>query len=354
MSSWRLECPFCRIEGLSGRSCPECGGPLDARSNGSLTRLEGRGVWKYRELLPPFEGEPVTLFEGDTPLYECGGFFVKFEGSNPTGSFKDRGMTVAVSIAKASGARRLVCASTGNTSASLAAYAARAGLESVAYLPEGKVAAGKLVQALACGMRVIPIGGGFEAAMTRCGTESLNDSVPMNSVNPARIEGQKTLAFEICDALGRAPDAVILPVGNGGNIRALWKGFREYERLRWIARLPRMIAVQAEGAAWLVHGPIERPETVATAIRIGKPAHARYVQAAIDESGGQVVIVSDAEILLAQRELARRHGVFVEPASAAPVAARSKLRLAGIVVCVATGHGLKDPDIIAYRATAEG
>jgi threonine synthase len=347
--SWTLDCPFCRVLDAAGQACPECGGPLDARSTGSLTRRDGRGVWKYRELLPAFDGEPVTLFEGDTPLIDCGGrFLLKFEGSNPTGSFKDRGMTVAVSMALAAGARRLACASTGNTSASLAAYAARAGIEAAAYLPEGKVAAGKLAQAVACGMRIVPVAGGFDQAFARMGSDG---ALWMNSTNPARIEGQKTLAFEICDALGgRAPDAVALPVGNGGNIRAIWKGFREYERLRWIARLPRMIAVQAEGAAWLARGPVEAPETVASAIRIGRGAHERYVRAAVAESGGEVVAVSDAEILAAQGELARRHGVFVEPASAAPVAALSRLRLEGLVVSVATGHGLKDPDtpIAAY------
>jgi threonine synthase len=337
--SWKLDCPFCRVEGAPGAMlCARCGGPLDLRSEGVPVELPpGPGIWRYRDLLPPLRGAPVSLEEGRTPLLECGGFFVKVEGANPTGSFKDRGMTVAVSVA-----RERACASTGNTAASLAAYAARAGLKATALLPRGKVAPGKAAQAIACGVRIEEVDGGFDEAFRRLAERPGVHVV--NSINPARIEGQKTLAFEICDALGRAPDAVVVPVGNGGNLRALWKGFREYLRLRWIARAPRMIGVQAEGAAWLLRGPVERPETAATAIRIGRGAHERYVRAAIEESGGEAVAVSDAEILAARDRLARRHGIFVEPASAAPVAALERIRPSGLIVCVATGHGLKDPD----------
>lgn len=331
---WKLECPFCGVDG-EGMTCIRCGEPLDYARTGQARPGPGRGVWRYRKFLPPV-GEPVTLFEGGTPLYDCGDFFVKFEGANPTGSFKDRGMTVGVSAARSRGAKRLVCASTGNTSASLAAYSARAGLSCRVLVPRGKIAAGKLAQAIAYGAEIEEIDGNFDEALARVRREPGGEI--LNSVNPLRIEGQKTIAFEICEELGRAPDAVVLPVGNGGNLRAIWKGFRE-----WGCR-PRLIAAQAEGAAWLAGGPLDHPETVATAIRIGRPVNGRYVRRALEDSGGEAVVVSDREILEAQRRLASRHGIFVEPASAAPIAALARRPLEGLVVCIATGHGLKDPD----------
>ena len=317
---------------------------------------------RYRDLLAR-EGElfPITLGEGGTPLIrarrlgaELGldELFLKFEGTNPTGSFKDRGMVLALNRAVASGARAVVCASTGNTSASAAAYAAAAGIPCFVVLPAGKVARGKLAQAVAAGARLITVDGNFDAALAivrELGDEGL--AVVVNSINPDRLEGQQTAAFEVVDALGRAPDALALPVGNAGNITAYWRGFT---RCLPAGSRPRMLGFQADGAAPIVRGvPIERPETVATAIRIGNPASWQGAVAARDESGGLIEAVTDDEILDAQRAIATLEGIFCEPASAAGVAGvrrlarEQRLDRSDTVVCVLTGHGLKDPDIMA-------
>jgi threonine synthase len=321
---------------------------------------------RYRDLLAR-DGEdfPITLGEGGTPLIHArrlgaqiglANLFLKFEGLNPTGSFKDRGMVLAVNRAVSSGARAVVCASTGNTSASAAAYAAAAGLPCHVILPAGKVARGKLAQALAAGARLIMVDGNFDAALDavrRLGEDGV--AVVLNSINPDRLEGQQTAAFEVVDELGRVPDALALPVGNAGNITAYWAGFRRYAdvgRSQGKA-LPRMLGFQAEGAAPIVRGePVEAPETVATAIRIGNPASWAGATAARDESGGLIEAVSDGEIMDAQREIARSEGIFCEPASAAGVAGVRRLAAEGrigpgeTVVCVLTGHGLKDPDSV--------
>jgi len=314
---------------------------------------------RYRSLLAR-DGEAfaITLGEGGTPLIaarrlgaEIGlaRLHLKFEGTNPTGSFKDRGMVLAVNRAIGAGAQAIVCASTGNTSASAAAYAAAAGLPCHVILPAGKVARGKLAQALAAGARLTMVDGNFDAALEavrRLGAEGV--AVVVNSINPDRLDGQQTAAWEIVDVLGRAPDALALPVGNAGNITAYWRGFVRYERGR-----PRMLGFQAEGAAPIVRGaPVESPETVATAIRIGNPASWKGAVAARDESEGLIDAVSDDEILEAQRMVAGLEGVFCEPASAAGVAGVRRLRREGrigpdeVVVCVLTGHGLKDPDAV--------
>jgi len=319
---------------------------------------------RYGELLDiPDHTTPVTLLEGNTPLIpmprlaeELGGGFelyVKFEGLNPTGSFKDRGMTVAISEAAGRGARSVICASTGNTAASAAAYASRAGLRALVIIPEGKVAAGKLAGAIAYGAEVIQIDGSFDDALTL--VVQISDHHPIalvNSLNPYRLEGQKTAAFEICDALQSAPDWLCLPVGNAGNITSYWMGFRQYNVLRQ-SGLPRILGVQAAGSAPLVLGhPVEHPETVATAIRIGKPARGEQALQAAEESNGQIMAVSDEQILAMQRRLAA-NGLWVEPASAAGLAGLAAELQAGRinvqgqrVVAVCTGHGLKDPDII--------
>jgi len=317
---------------------------------------------RYRDILA-HEGEEfhVTLGEGGTPLIHArrlgaqlgvSRLHLKFEGTNPTGSFKDRGMVLAVNRAVAAGARAVVCASTGNTSASAAAYAAAAALPCYVILPAGKVARGKLAQALAAGARMIMVDGNFDAALEavrRIGEDGA--AVVVNSINPDRLEGQQTAAFEIVDALGRPPDALALPVGNAGNITAYWRGFRRYAAEG--AGLPRMLGFQAEGAAPIVRGePVAEPETVATAIRIGNPASWDGAIAARDESGGVIEAVSDDEILEAQRLIVELEGIFCEPASAAGVAGVRRLVREGrigadeVVVCVLTGHGLKDPDAI--------
>ena len=306
---------------------------------------------------------PVTLLEGNTPLIpaprlaaKLGGqfeLFLKYEAANPTGSFKDRGMTAAITQAAAEGARAVICASTGNTAASAAAYAARAGLKCVVLVPEGKIAAGKLAGALSYGAQVIAIDGNFDDGlrMVRQAAERAPIAL-VNSINPARLQGQKTAAFEICDVLGDAPDWLCLPVGNAGNITAYWLGFSEYFADGLITRRPRLLGAQAAGAAPIVTGrAVEHPETIATAIRIGNPARWREAVAALDESDGHITAVSDEEILEAYRLVARSEGVFCEPSSAAGLAALAKglregwLDLCGQrVVCVLTGHGLKDPD----------
>lgn len=321
---------------------------------------------RYRDLLAR-DGEafPITLGEGATPLVparrlgaEIGlrNLHLKYEGTNPTGSFKDRGMVLAVNRALTGGARAVVCASTGNTSASAAAYAAAAGLPCHVILPAGKVARGKLAQALAAGARLVMVDGNFDAALTA--VRQLGDegaAVVVNSINPDRLEGQQTGAWEVVDTLGRAPDVLALPVGNAGNITAYWRGFRRYAEAGRMAAgsLPRMLGFQAEGAAPIVRGePVESPETVATAIRIGNPASWKGATAARDESGGLIETVSDDEILDAQLRIVRLEGIFCEPASAAGVAGVRRLaaeRRIGpdeVVVCVLTGHGLKDPDAV--------
>lgn len=320
---------------------------------------------RYGDLLDlPAHTGRVSLLEGNTPLIPLprlaqelgGGFelFVKFEGLNPTGSFKDRGMTAAISEAAGRGVETVICASTGNTAASAAAYAARAGLRAVVLIPEGKVAAGKLAGAVAYGAQVIQVQGSFDDALALVVEISNRTPIALvNSLNPYRLEGQKTAAFEICDTLQAAPDWLCLPVGNAGNITAYWMGFRQYDALKQTG-LPQVLGVQAEGAAPLVLGrTVEKPETVATAIRIGRPARGEQALQAAEESGGRITAVSDDAILQMQRRLAAE-GVWVEPASAAGLAGlrveiqRKALDVRGQrVVAVCTGHGLKDPDIIS-------
>jgi threonine synthase len=313
-------------------------------------------IERYRDRLSLAADAPVvTLMEGTTPLVHAPRLserleietHLKFEGMNPTGSFKDRGMTVAVSHAVANGAQAIICASTGNTAASAAAYAARAGVRGAVIVPEGKIAQGKLAQAVIHGARVIALRGNFDQALEL--VKEIVERQPVelvNSINPFRIEGQKTAAFEVCDELGAAPDVLSIPVGNAGNITAWWQGFCEYGQGR-----PRLHGFQAEGAAPIVLGhPVERPETVASAIRIGNPARWTEAVAAVEDSGGRVEAVSDDEILDAQRWLASNEGVFCEPASAACIAGVLKHPPEGaLLVCVLTGHGLKDPDT-ALRA----
>ena len=314
-----------------------------------------RGVIEeYRDRLPLPPGTPThTLREGGTPLIDSpwlsrvtgADVWLKVEGDNPTGSFKDRGMTVALSVAVGQGAEAVVCASTGNTSASMAAYAARAGVQPLVLLPQGKIAAGKLAQAVVHGAQIIMVRGNFDDCLRM--SRQLAERYPValvNSVNPYRLEGQKTASFEIVDFLGDAPDVHVLPVGNAGNISAYWKGYREYAEAGQATRLPRMLGWQAEGAAPLVHGrPVTDPETVASAIRIGNPARWEEAMGAITSSRGLIRAVSDAEILGAYRVLASEEGVFCEPASAASVAGLLKYGGEGRIVCVLTGHGLKDP-----------
>ena len=325
---------------------------------------------RYHPLLNiPAHTATVTLLEGQTPLIplprlaeELGGGFelyAKFEGLNPTGSFKDRGMTIAIGEAVGRGVKAVICASTGNTAASAAAYAARAGLHCIVLIPQGKVAAGKLAGAVVYGAQVIQIDGSFDDALTLVVNITQKHPIALvNSLNPYRLEGQKTAAFEICDTLGKAPDLLCLPVGNAGNITSYWMGFCQYHALNG-SGLPRLLGVQAAGAAPLVFGhPIEKPETIATAIRIGKPARGEQALEAADQSGGKIIAVSDDEILTMQRRLAAE-GLWVEPASAAGLAGLAteirigKLNPRGLcVVGICTGHGLKDPDIITKRAPA--
>jgi threonine synthase len=307
----------------------------------------------------PDDARVVTLLEGGTPLVEAprlseltgSRVLLKVEGANPTGSFKDRGMTVAMTHALASGSQAVICASTGNTSASAAAYAARAGLTCAVLVPTGKIALGKLAQAVAYGARILQVDGNFDDCLELARKTSAQYPITLvNSVNPVRIEGQKTAAFEICDVLGRAPDVHLLPVGNAGNITAYWKGYREYAADGVISATPRMFGIQAAGAAPLVHGePVREPETIATAIRVGSPASWEGAVRAKDESGGLFEAVTDERILHAYRLLAQQEGVFVEPASATSVAgllvtaADGRLPAGSLVVCTVTGHGLKDP-----------
>ncbi len=322
-------------------------------------------IERYRDRLPLEPGDPVvSLNEGSTPLVEApvlserigARAYLKLEGANPTGSFKDRGMTVAVSRAKGLGAEAVICASTGNTAASAAAYAVRAGMRGAVIVPEGKIAIGKLAQALIHGARVIALRGNFDDALRI--VRELADRHPIelvNSVNPFRIAGQRTGAFEICDELGEAPDALAIPVGNAGNITAYWSGFQEY------GEAPLMYGFQAEGAAPLVLGhPVEKPETIASAIRIGNPARWEEAMDAVTASRGRIAAVSDEQILDAYRFLASKEGVFCEPASASGVAGllahglpvQEGTALPETVVCVLTGHGLKDPDTALGKAPA--
>jgi threonine synthase len=318
-------------------------------------------IEEYREFLPVTEETPIiTFFEGNTPLLYARHIsaitrcqvYLKYEGANPTGSFKDRGMTLAISKAKESNCKAVICASTGNTSASAAAYAARAGMDCIVIIPKGKIALGKLSQAILHGAKVFEVDGNFDQALAL--VREFGEKYPVeivNSINPFRIEGQKTGAFEVCNQLDAVPDFHAIPVGNAGNITAYWKGYKEYFGAKKISTLPKMIGFQAEGAAPIVRGhPIENPETLATAIRIGNPASWKGAAAAAEESGGSISIVSDLEIVEAYKLIAAKEGVFCEPASAASVAGTIKLARAGkipdgsTVVCILTGHGLKDPD----------
>jgi len=328
-------------------------------------------IEKYRKFLPVTDKSPVvSLKEGDTPLIcapHISGLigknvevYLKYEGLNPTGSFKDRGMTVAISKAVEEGSKAVMCASTGNTSASAAAYSARAGIRCVVLIPEGSIALGKLSQAMIHGATVIAIKGNFDECLELVKEITARHKITLvNSINPYRIEGQKTGSFEICDSLGDAPEFHAIPVGNAGNITAYWKGYKEYKAARLSKKLPKMLGFQAEGAAPIVLGhPVKDPKTIATAIKIGNPASWKQAEAARDESGGLIDTVSDDEILTSYKLLAAKEGVFAEPASAASVAGVLKLAKRGFfevskskgqrskikIVCVLTGHGLKDPD----------
>ncbi len=330
-------------------------------------------IERYREYLPVTESTRiVSLGEGTTPLVYCPrlskrvgrAVFVKNEGVNPTGSFKDRGMTVAVSKAMERNAKALICASTGNTSASAAAYASHAGISCAVVLPAGKIARGKLLQAFACGAKIVALEGNFDDALRivrELGEQ--RDLAVVNSINPDRIAGQKTAAFEIVDDLGDAPDFHLLPVGNAGNITAYWAGYREYHARGKSTKLPAMIGFQAGGAAPIFYNRVvEKPETVASAIRIGNPASWKQARAAVTESHGAIDVVSDEEILAAQMWLAQHEGIFVEPASAAPIAGLfkccdskeaaysfQKIPEQSRIVCTVTGHGLKDPEVITEQ-----
>jgi len=331
-------------------------------------------ISRYREYLPVSEATPVvSLNEGSTPLVHAPRLsdklgqdcqvYVKYEGLNPTGSFKDRGMTMAISKAAEAGVKAVICASTGNTSASAAAYAARAGMDCVVILPAGKIAKGKLAQALVYGAKVVEIDGNFDDALNLVREIGALDSFEVvNSINPFRIEGQKSASFEIIETLGNAPDLHVLPVGNAGNITAYWKGYTEFHTAGKCQHLPKMVGFQAAGSAPLYHGaPVTNPETVATAIRIGNPASWEGAMTAINDSGGHLDIVTDDEILEAQRWLASNEGLFVEPASAASIAGLFKcldgdrrcekcpfatVKPGSTVVCTVTGHGLKDSEVI--------
>lgn len=381
MWRYKLQCFECQAvvpAHEAGFRCKTCGGLLEAKFDLAGKRDPGwtsrqPSVWKYRELLPiEKEKSIVSLAEGGTGLHHCKrlgrklglkNLFVKNEGENPTGSFKDRGMTVAISKAKELGKKKVLCASTGNTAASLAAYSARAGMECIVLVPKGKVAVGKMLQVIMHGARLIQIKGDFDQALEIAMklSERRKEFYLMNSINPFRLEGQKTLAFEILDQLGRAPEVVMLPVGNGGNISAAWKGFSEFQQLKIVKNRPRMIGIQAEKAAPIARAvksgqneirPIHNPQTIATAIRIGSPVNWPKVLKAIRDSRGTAETVTDHQILEAQKELATLEGIFVEPASAASIAGVKKLSEEGrvdrseTVVCVTTGHGLKDPSVL--------
>ncbi|MFH0702966.1 MAG: threonine synthase [bacterium] len=323
-----------------------------------------RGLIKrYYDYLPVTEKTPIiSINEGNTPLIKAdnladeiglkANLFLKYEGANPTGSFKDRGMTLAISKAVEEGSKAIICASTGNTSASAAAYGAKAGIKTFVIIPSGYIALGKLAQAMMYGAEVIATEGNFDEALEI--VRELTENYPLtlvNSINPYRIEGQKTAAFEICDVLGKAPDYLCIPVGNAGNITAYWKGFTEFSKRKIVPNTPKMYGFEAEGAAAIVKGErIYKPETIATAIRIGNPASWDYAVAAMKESDGIIDSVTDNEIIEAYKLLARKEGILAEPASAASVAGLIKSHKAGMIeenstiVCILTGNGLKDPD----------
>jgi len=361
--------------------CNKCGDILEIKVDFSeLTetlktsdwKTKPLSVWRYRPLMPIHETTKlVTLGEGGTGLHrsqrlgnelDLKNLYIKNEGENPTGSFKDRGMTVGVTKAVELGVRHVICASTGNTSASLAAYAARAGIKCTVLIPSGKIAYGKLSQAMIHGAKVLQVKGNFDQALEFVFkiAEKHKDIYLLNSINPFRIEGQKSLGYEICEQLNNeAPDRIIIPVGNAGNISAVWKGFTEFYKLGYIKKLPKMTGIQAAGSAPIAQAiknnsdkiiPVENPETIATAIRIGAPVSWKKAVNAIHESKGTAETVTDDEILDAQKTLARIEGIFVEPASASSIAGLKKLVKNGVigkderVVCITTGHGLKDPD----------
>jgi len=348
-------------------TCPRCGGLLEIilepKKDFSFNKLKGKGVWRYKELIAGEYKEIVSLNEGNTPLIKSAynsNLYFKFEGANPTGSFKDRGMTVAISSAKSLNYKVVVAASTGNTAASAAAYASRASLRSYIVLPKGKVAIGKLAQSILYGTTILEVDGSFDIAMNSVMRlyKELKIVYPLNSFNPWRLEGQKTIAFEITEDIG-VPDNVIVPVGNAGNIYAIWKGFTELMNMGIIDKVPRMIGIQAEGAAPIAKAIekgldkpefVDSPETVASAIRIGKPVNWRKAIKAIRSSNGLATYVSDSEILEAQKELARKEGIGAEPASVASYAGYLKLLKEGKIdknektVLILTGHALKDPD----------
>ena len=370
----------CDVDDPFTNTCPKCGGLLTVKMD--LERMKEKkpsdlaktpiGVWRYADFLPVDPKHAVTIKEGGTPLYstkalgaEIGipDLYVKYEGANPTGSFKGRGMTVGVSHAVELGVSTVGCASTGNTSASLAAYAAKAGLKCAVFLPSGKVAAGKLAQAMFFGAKVLSIDGNFDDALALARKMAEEKKLYLlNSINPYRPEGQKSVLFEIMDQLSYdIPDRIILPVGNAANIWAVYKALTELEEVGWIDKMPMLTGIQAEGAAPVATAfknktgdfvPEAHPETIATAIRIGNPVSGRKALTAIYKTGGYSTTVTDAEIIAAQKLLGRKEGVAVEPASAASVAGARKLREMGIidrdekVVCICTGNGLKDPDAI--------
>ncbi|MCL1811558.1 MAG: threonine synthase [Methanomassiliicoccaceae archaeon] len=388
MAEHRVVCWDCgsNVEDPYVNTCPKCGGLLSVKMDLEPVkemrpqdlRKEPIGVWRYAPFMPADPAQRVSIQEGGTPLYKTdrlaadvgiARLHVKFEGLNPTGSFKDRGMTIGVSHAKELGAKIVGCASTGNTSASLAAYAAKADMKCAVFLPSGKVAAGKLAQALFYGAKVLSVDGNFD--------DALNLAIKMaderklyllNSINPYRPEGQKSVLFEIIDQLDyEVPDRIILPVGNAGNISAVHKALQELEEVGWINKVPMLTGIQAEGAAPIAKAfrleskdfvPEENPETVATAIRIGNPVSGRKALRAIYDTGGFSATVTDEEIISAQRLLGKTEGVCVEPASAASVAGLKKLLSLGIierdekVVCICTGNGLKDPDTIIKNSSS--
>jgi len=384
--SYQVKCFECSrtIKDEKLDACPSCGGLLNVEMD--LSSLRGQtpksslvaplGVWRYAPFLPAEASKAVSLLEGGTPLYDCRALarelgmkrlYVKYEGANPTGSFKDRGMTVGVSKALELGCKVVGCASTGNTSAALAAYAAKAGLGCVVLLPSGKVALGKLAQAMFYGAKVISIDGNFDDALNVVRQLSREGHLYLlNSINPFRPEGQKTVAFEVIEQLElEVPDAIILPVGNAANIWAVYKGLSEWMEVGWISRMPRLIGVQAAGSNPIAVAfrqgrrdfvPEENPETVATAIRIGNPASGRKALKAIYDTEGLATDVTDDEIIAAQKLLGKREGVGVEPASAASIAGVVKLRHQGLiakeekVVCICTGNLLKDPDTVIKNA----
>ena len=362
--------------------CRKCGDILEIKLDYDMAtdllkksgwRKTPLSVWRYRDLMPINDpAKIVTLNEGGTGLHQCkrlgkalgiSQLYVKNEGENPTGSFKDRGMTVGVTKALELGVKSVICASTGNTSASLAAYAAKAGLQCAVLIPSGKIAYGKLAQAIIYGAKVIQVRGNFDQALDIVFklSEKHRNIYLLNSINPFRIEGQKSLGFEICEQLdNKPPDRVIVPVGNAGNISAIWKGFTEFHNLGFVKTLPKMTGIQAVGAAPIAEAikngsstitPVSTPETIATAIRIGAPVSWKKAINAIRDSGGTAETVTDEEILEAQKTLSRLEGLFVEPASASSIAGLKKLVENGTIdkderiVCVTTGHGLKDPDV---------